>query len=88
MQELQRECFQGMLLSLGYGAKTENLILSCIIYFISLSIHTPPRVKQRERKKDRGVTQRERENRLLVVENTLTIQMATTMFSVIPIVSG
>lgn len=66
IQEPQRECFWGLPLNLGCGAKAENLILSYIIHFISLPIHTPPSVIQKWRKKDKGETHRARENRLLV----------------------
>ena len=50
-----------MLLSLGCGTKTENLMLSCIMHFIPLPIQTPPTVKQRWRKKEKGDAQRERD---------------------------
>lgn len=44
-----------------WGKDRENLLLSYIIQFISPSIHTSPRVNQRRRKKDKGKTQRNRE---------------------------
>lgn len=44
----------------GVGQR-QNLLFSCIIHFISLSIHTSPRVKQRRRKKDKGKPQRNKE---------------------------
>lgn len=62
-----------MPLGFGSGAKTENFISFCIIYSISLSIHTPPpRIKHIQRKKKER--HREKENSLLVAENALAVQ--------------
>ena len=61
-----------MPLGFGSGAKTENFISFYIIYFISLSIHSPPpRIKQRQRKKKERYRE---ENSLLVVENAMAVQ--------------